>query len=684
MKRAVMGLAVAACLAFSVHVLWGQEGAVPAPADAPTPLAEEAEVAAPAAEPAAEVPVAAPEAPAPAAAGEQLVSMTMSDAKLTDVLRTLAQMRPGVNIIMEPDVQAQVSFALREVKWETALQLITESNGFQAVREAENIYRVRRVQAPQKVELTLVVLTPEEAAALAEPAVDRYLANQPEMDGKSAAERREWLAARAGLFVKQLDAENRPAAEIVEHLAKAGGFNFTFQSAAAASAAAPAGRGAPSPAAAAAAGPAVLSPVTVHLKEVAIVDAMRLVAGQGGLSCNLQNGVWVVAPRMVGVQEPLILETFTVSFVPVDDNLVNLCKALLSPAGQVRAGRNKILIVKDTPDGVEAVRRTLAAMDRPTPQVLIEARFYELTESASKDLGVNWNTLWQDGATIEMKDLMYSHEWTAVTGSDDITKNMRSAILDVGTFSVVLRALEQDNGARQLSNPKVLVASDEQATIHIGAQTPIIKSSLETSDTGTIISYELDGAFGGEQVQDEQLLERPKGQAQSASRYTVRKGYLDLGTRLAVAPSVKTDKEVYIKVVPELTSVVRWIELKSGEATISYPELYATRVRTEFTIQSGQTIAIGGLVSEKESSGKQKIPVLGSIPLAGRLFSYKTESKSQAETIIFLTVRIVPSGELATDSGVPTRARLIRPEFENIRSEDSRSVPVTTPETQTP
>ncbi|MFW5803105.1 MAG: hypothetical protein ACOCWJ_04230, partial [Verrucomicrobiota bacterium] len=237
-------------------------------------------------------------------------------------------------------------------------------------------------------------------------------------------------------------------------------------------------------------------------------------------------------------------------------------------------------------------------------------------------------------------------------------------ILDIGQLNTVLHALRTSEGATQLSNPKVIVASDEQATIHIGDQTPIVKSTTE-GETG-IRSSELDGDFGGEMVESAALTEGDDGQLR---RYTTPKGYLDLGTKLSVSPSVKTEDEVYIKVMPELVTITGFESTASGDR---YPQLFSTRVNTEFTIKSGQTIAIGGLVNERERDSESKVPVLGDIPLLGRAFRYNSTNMTKTETIIFLTVKIIPSEQLLTTSGIPVRAHMVQPQLDRIRSEDAQ------------
>jgi type II secretory pathway component GspD/PulD (secretin) len=367
-------------------------------------------------------------------------------------------------------------------------------------------------------------------------------------------------------------------------------------------------------------------------------------------------------------------------------------------------------------------------MDQPTPQVLIEARFFELSSTASRHIGVDWNALGSDGISVTADPLTRSRQVTeteteittgrlysesrdqtqdvstdlatgVISGTNQIVNAVtsqlpgvlqdssetsvvetRGAILDMAQFGVVLHALKGTAGAKQLSNPKVVVNSDEQATIHIGEQTPIFRSSVDSTGDGAVRTYELDPDFGGEVIEELDLLAEENesgrgGRAGSSSgmrRYTTPKGYLDLGTKLTVAPSVKTDTDIYIRVVPELVSVTGTRALGSGESQVSYPVLFSTRVNTQFTIRSGQTIALGGLVNERTSKTERKVPVLSSLPALGRLFRYESEETSQTETIVFLTVKIVSSEKLSTTSAVPVRSFLGQSEIERIRQEDAR------------
>jgi Flp pilus assembly secretin CpaC len=218
------------------------------------------------------------------------------------------------------------------------------------------------------------------------------------------------------------------------------------------------------------------------------------------------------------------------------------------------------------------------------------------------------------------------------------------------------------------------VNSDEQATIHIGEQRPIIRSEIDNSGDTPTISYELDGDYGDEEITEVDL---GMGDGPKMERtYTTNKGYLDLGTKLTVLPSVKTEEEVYLRVVPELMSVRaenNFVTASEGlSAIVSYPTLFRTYVRSQFTLKSGQTVAIGGLVSEDERVEENGIPLLKDIPWIGKwLFTYENTNVTRSETIIFITVKVVSGKELQTVAGVPVRAGLAQEEIDRIHEEDA-------------
>ena len=619
----------------------------------------------------------------------KLVNLSVSEVSVQDVLRSLASLREGVNLIIDPGVSGTVSLQLDNVPWETALDVITESQGLAYRKEESNLYRIYKPREKVEEDIVIDLYTAGEVKELSDQQVMKLVTEE----GLTVEEARGRIESMPGLYVKRVSVDERSALDVVRELAKAAGLNYTFSPRA----------GRPEPQKEEDEAPPKLEAprVSLNLRNLSVERALALVAEQGGLEANKEQGVWVISqltPKQREI-EPLKLETFQVEFIPLDNELVAIMKTLLSERGKVSRGKNKILIVKDTKEGIDAVRQTLEVMDTPTPQVLIEARFFQISNSDSLKLGIDWQDLGSDGGAAfgaNTKDLIFDY-WDSQKAFDDAAdepvindkdgnsiaqmfdpENAKTAILNLPDFSVVLHALKDSNEAEELANPKIVVSSDEQATIHIGEQRPIIQTDIESTESGgAIVSYELDEDYGGEVVEELMLGPEAEG-ARQARSYKTNKGYLDLGTKLTVLPSVKTEEEVYIRVVPELMSVIGEAEFPlqggGGEVinTISFPQLFRTYVRTQFTVKTGQTIAIGGLVSKQKTTNENKVPLLGSIPYLGRAFRYNTDNVTQSETIIFLTVKVLAGKELNVTSAVPIRSRGVQDEVERIEEEDAR------------
>lgn len=666
-------------------MLWNTVAQTPPPA-APAPVSAPADtsVAAPALPPPAATATEAAPAPAtstspeavvtPAPAGETavkdtgLVTLTVSDAKIQDVLRSLAATR-DVNIIMGPEVQGSVSFALKDVPWDLALELVTKSNGYQVVRESDKLYRVIKSEAVAGKEAMVEMLAKADVKSVPPEDLLRLArAYRPDVDWTVDLARAE-IEKNVGRFVRSIQVENRAAIDVISELAKKAGLNYAFAGDTKGTAAAPG------------AAPTAIgqTPITMHFTYLQVEDALRLVAAQGNLQCVQQNGVWTVkaVPPQQVQQEPLRTETIQVKFLPVDDDLLKTLKQFLTARGNISFNKNK-LILRDTAESIESVRNALVVMDVPTPQVLIEARFFQLSDGFSRNLGIDWSELGTTGlatATLDGSQLKYlgEYNYTKLLSSSPNGTNYAftrdatlTATLSATQAEGVIKMLEGNNNAKQIANPKVVVSSDQQAMIHIGDQKPIIKTTVSQGTGPSVTTVELDGDFGGETVQEEVLLPSGATQNRSTRTYTARKGYLDLGTRLTVAPSVKTEEQIYIKVVPELTT-----NITPKNSTDVYPTLHTTMVKTEFTIRSGQTVAIGGLSDETETTDIAKIPFLGDIPYIGNFFSYNTTEKKKSETVIFLTVTLVSPEKMTATSGIPVRSAKVQPEVERIQSEDA-------------
>jgi type II secretory pathway component GspD/PulD (secretin) len=216
--------------------------------------------------------------------------------------------------------------------------------------------------------------------------------------------------------------------------------------------------------------------------------------------------------------------------------------------------------------------------------------------------------------------------------SDQFTKSvtdMKSAILSAADFQATLAALKQVNGVSIVSDPKIIVANEQTALIHIGDRRRPFVSSVTPGQQGIapVVSYN-----PGEPV--------------------------DTGVKLMVTPTINTSSNITVKIEPELTSLTGVDTAPNGQ---TYPIISTKKITTVFCLESGKTVAIGGLTQNTEKKSSSKVPLLGDIPLIGKyLFSWSSTEKDQDETIIFVTVCLATPESIQKEDGLPEDTELAR------------------------
>lgn len=210
--------------------------------------------------------------------------------------------------------------------------------------------------------------------------------------------------------------------------------------------------------------------------------------------------------------------------------------------------------------------------------------------------------------------------------------DLRTAVLGMTDFNLILSALRETDGVSVVSNPKIVVANEEKATIHIGqTERPFISTVTPATDS-------------------------------SAPFTTYNPGDpVEFGVKLDVTPTVNTSSNISLLIEPTLTRFVRDAVAPTGQ---TYPIIARKRISTRFTLEDGKTVAIGGLTETKDDERVRKVPLLGDIPLIGRyLFTHSRKERRQTETVIFVTVGMASPHHIERDQGLPSGARLTQRQY---------------------
>lgn len=227
-------------------------------------------------------------------------------------------------------------------------------------------------------------------------------------------------------------------------------------------------------------------------------------------------------------------------------------------------------------------------------QVKIEARVVEINREASKSLGIKWSG--NSGGTTG----------NFAFGQSAVNSLAPKSFGNLGTYAPInaqVDALVKSGLAKILSQPNMITLSGDKASIMVGGQIPV-----------------------------------PVGL--SDNRITIE--WKDYGIKLDIAPEVNAEKLIQSKIKAEV-STLDWtdehkIELGLG---MKIPPLKIRKAETAIAMSSGQTMAIGGLISSEVTKDVHKVPLLGDIPILGNLFKSTTFSRGETEIIILVTPTIV-------------------------------------------
>ena len=257
---------------------------------------------------------------------------------------------------------------------------------------------------------------------------------------------------------------------------------------------------------------------------------------------------------------------------------------------------NNALLIYSTLDEFERLTSILQEIDTVPNQVLIEAIIAEVSLDDDMRFGVRWFLGERDhGATFS----------DAVTGAVSSVFPGFSYFLKSNDVAFSLNAISSVTNVRVLSAPSLVVLDNRTATLQVGDQVPIVTQSAKSTSSGDapiVTNVEL----------------------------------MDTGVILRVTPRVNDSGLVTLDIEQEVSSVT-----KTTTSGIDSPTIRQRKLRTSVVVSDAEALALGGLIQERETTGKSKVPVLGDVPLLGAAFRQKTEAVSRTELIIFIRPRVI-------------------------------------------
>ena len=273
----------------------------------------------------------------------------------------------------------------------------------------------------------------------------------------------------------------------------------------------------------------------------------------------------------------------------------------------------RICVVHTSVEKFAVIESYFKAIDKPLPQVLIEASIVAVDDGLEKQLGIKWNGMEGVSGYIGPQNAAAQDNHNSMGMTN---KSMGDFFKYGGTWNfsnvqALLKAVETDNKSQILSRPRVITVTGKTSSIHVGDEIPY-SSGTSVTDGGTTTS--------------------------SVS-------FKEVGIKLDVTPVVNLkDNTIQLNVIPEVSQWVR--DVVMGNNIV--PQVSTRRAESTIKINNGDTMVIGGLIEAKSVNDVYEVPLLSKIPLVGKAFRSKTTNNTKTNLIILLTAHIVDDNHKST------------------------------------
>jgi type IV pilus secretin PilQ/predicted competence protein len=383
--------------------------------------------------------------------------------------------------------------------------------------------------------------------------------------------------------------------------------------------------------------PTVQGSVDVALRDVPWDQALDIILRANKLGYILDGTIVRIAPLTVLADEEgqrrkladeqalagqLQVLTKTLSYARAEELQTLLTRSALSQRGTVQVDpRTNTLIITDLSDRLQTATQLIDTLDKPQPQVEIEARIVQTNRNFARELGVQWGFSGRaDPALGNTSNLAFPNSGTlagrvgplqgppgAATTPTAVNLGVGSATSGVGislgsvngafNLDMALTALEQSGNGRILSTPRVSTLNNVEAQVMQGVQIPL----------------------------------------QTIANNTVTVTFKDAALLLTVTPQITAADTVIMRI--QLENATPDFSRAAGPAAI--PPIDTQRAITTLLVNDGQTTVIGGIYTSNQQNLVNKTPGLGEIPLLKWLFRRDRVSDESRELLIFITPRII-------------------------------------------
>jgi general secretion pathway protein D len=338
--------------------------------------------------------------------------------------------------------------------------------------------------------------------------------------------------------------------------------------------------------------------VTVFLRSARVEDAIDLIVSTHQLAKKVLDEKTILifpnTPDKLREYQEQVVRVF--HLVSADaKGAAAFLRAMLKVREPFVDERSNMVAIREPVETIELAERLIALYDTNEAEVLLELEVLEVRSTRLTDLGIQFPD------TLGLTPLNPSGGAGGLTVGN--LRGFNENRVGVSVAGLLLNFKREVGDFNTLANPRIRVHSKEKAKVLIGDKVPVV-----TATTGQ-------GGFVADSV-----------------------SYLDVGLKLDVEPTVFADDEVSIKINLEVSSLTREVRTTSG--SLAY-QIGTRTASTLLRLRDGETQLLAGLISKDERSSSNRVPGLGDLPVAGRLFSSQRDESNRTELVLAVTPRVL-------------------------------------------
>ena len=367
--------------------------------------------------------------------------------------------------------------------------------------------------------------------------------------------------------------------------------------------------------------PAVKDTITANLENVSVKAALDVILKPNGYSYFTHENIIIVQAsdsQVIRELETLVLKLKYIN----SEALATPLMAVLSDQGKVQpftplvtsggsgGGVSNIVIISDVQERIPHILRMVEELDKPIANINIAVKFIESGVDTARGSGIDWskNTPIFLGGTSEPDESLLPINLSNIT----------IATLNPLQFGAAWKLMQARGESKILASPSITTLDNHEAETKITTTIYIEGSVTNMGNMSSQVSSQTGTNTGVSNYNSSQITEK------------------DVGIELRVTPRINDQSRITLLVDASVEAL-----LSAAEVLTEKPRSTKRTVKTQVTVNDGDTVIIGGLIAENVIENRKYIPVLSNIPFIGKMFQSTSVDKEQRELLIFITPNIV-------------------------------------------